>query len=195
MARPAAFLDRDGTIIHDADYIASPSQVVLLPDVAPTIRQLNDAGMLVIVTTNQSGIARGYFTFDDYRRVQHRLETLLADDGAHIDATYYCPHHPDFTGTCDCRKPGIGMFRQAATEHDVDLTRSLYAGDRWRDVAPARVLGGRGILIPGQVTPPGDLANARAYAETAASLAEAVDRWLSSPEGPWGSVPSAHPSS
>jgi histidinol-phosphate phosphatase family protein len=194
MGQPAAFLDRDGTIIHDARYLASPDDVRLLPGVAATMRRLNDAGILVIVVTNQSGIARHYLTVDDYERVRRELERLLAAEGAHIDATYLCPHHPEFGGPCLCRKPEVGLFQQAAVDHAVELTRSLFVGDRWRDVSPAIALGGLGVLVPGPNTPPEDVAEAEAHAEIASTLGDAVDRWLLSPGGLTGAVLSGHPS-
>jgi D-glycero-D-manno-heptose 1,7-bisphosphate phosphatase len=174
-ARPAAFLDRDGTIIHDVSYLARPDQVRLLPGAGDAIRRLNDARVPVIVVTNQSGIARGLFTTEAYERVHKRLVELLARDGAHIDAAYMCPHHPDFTGDCECRKPGTLLFRLAAAEHDLDLARSVFIGDRWRDVEPARAFAGRGILIAGVATPQEDRERAeREGVEIVDSLADAV---------------------
>ena len=161
MTRPAAFLDRDGTIIEDIGYVADPDLVRLLPGAAPGIRRLREVGFAVIVVTNQSGIARGLLTVDDYERVHDRMIDLLARDGAHIDGSYYCPHHPDAGSPCDCRKPGTLLFRQAAADHDIDLRRSLYVGDRWRDVEPALTLGGRGVLVDGPSTPPEDRLRAR----------------------------------
>src|SRR6476469_8219892 len=111
--RPAAFLDRDGTIIRDAAYIRDPKDVELLPGAAAAIRRLNDAGIAVIVVTNQSGIARGLLTQADYDAVQARLDELLASQNAHLTASFMCPHHPDVTGECDCRKPGLWMYRGA----------------------------------------------------------------------------------
>jgi len=182
VSRSAAFLDRDGTIIRDANYVRDPADVELLPGAAEAIRRLNERGIAVIVVTNQSGIARGYLTDDDYRRVEARIAELVAAEGATIDATYTCPHHPDFTGACDCRKPGLGLYRQAIAEQGLDPARSLFAGDRWRDVTPGRVLGGFTVLLDVESTPPEDLAEAKQHAvATAHSLSEAVDRFLALP--------------
>jgi D-glycero-D-manno-heptose 1,7-bisphosphate phosphatase len=175
MPRPAAFLDRDGTIIRDTEYLRDPEQVELLPGAAQAIRRLNDAGWPVIVVTNQSGIARGLLTEQDYERVRMRVDRAIADAaGAKIDATYHCPHHPDMTGPCDCRKPGVKLYSSAANEHDVDLKRSWYVGDRIRDVAPADHFGGQSVMLIVESTPDADRALA-ANRRTAATLAEAVD--------------------
>jgi D-glycero-D-manno-heptose 1,7-bisphosphate phosphatase len=176
--RPAVFLDRDGTIIHDAEYVGKPDAVRLLPGAARAIARLNTQGLPVIVVTNQSGIARGLLTGDDYEAVRTRLDDLLAAEGAHIDASYACPHHPDYTGACECRKPGTLLYRRAAAEHSIDLSRSAFLGDRWRDVAPGLALGGRAILISAPSTPASDLGQAKAKAEVVHSLEEAVDRVL-----------------
>ena len=188
MSRPAAFLDRDGTIIHDAEYIRDPADVSLLPGAAAAIRRLNDARIPVVVVTNQSGIARGWLTIDDYNAVQARLAAMLREEaGAGIDASYFCPHHPDLTGPCECRKPGLLLFQQAAAEHDVDLQQSVYIGDRWRDVAPAIQLGGLGIAVLAPSTPPEDrrrFDGLRGFTgdsgriEIAASLDDAVTRFI-----------------
>jgi D-glycero-D-manno-heptose 1,7-bisphosphate phosphatase len=186
--RPAVFLDRDGTIIHDAEYVRDPRDVELLPGAAPAIARLNARGVPVIVVTNQSGIARGLLTRDDYDAVQGRLAELLAAEGASIDASYVCPHHPDFTGMCDCRKPATLLYRQAAAEHAIDVTRSMFIGDRWRDVAPALELGGRGILISGPSTPGEELQRSPAEVEVVSSLEDAVERLLRTPR-PSGLAP------
>ncbi|HEV2147707.1 MAG TPA: HAD family hydrolase [Longimicrobiaceae bacterium] len=146
---PAVFLDRDGTIIHDASYLADPAGVRLLPGAAEGIARLNRAGIPVVVVTNQSGIGRGYFTEADFRAVQARTEELLAEGGARVDAVYHCPHAPDHVPPCGCRKPEVGLFLRAADEHRLDPGRSWYVGDRLRDVAPAERLGGRAILVRG----------------------------------------------
>ena len=178
--RVAAFPDRDGTIIDDAHYIADPELVRLWPDAAEAIARLNRAGIPVIVVTNQSGIARGTISQPAYERVATRLADLLAEQGARIDATYMCPHHPDFGDACDCRKPGTLLFRQAAIEHGIALTRSAFIGDRWRDVQPGIELGGRPILIVDGRTSYDERAKAlQAGLEQTRSLAEAVSLFLS----------------
>jgi len=180
-ARPAAFLDRDGTIIRDAAYVRDPADVELLPGAAAAIRRLNDADIAVIVVTNQSGIARGLLNRDDYDRVRRRIDALLgADgDGARIDATYMCPHFPEISGPCECRKPGLALYREAIAEQRLDATLSLFVGDRWRDIAPAGALGGRPILLDVSTTPDEDRDRARdAHIPTAPSLAAAVDEFI-----------------
>ena len=177
--RPAAFLDRDGTIIRDANYVRDPNDVVLLPGAAAAIKQLNDANVPVIIVTNQSGIARRLLTHVDYEAVRSRLDELLARENARVLATFMCPHHPDIDGECDCRKPGLGMYRAAIARYEIDPTRSVFIGDRYRDVAPAAALGGRGILLDVGSTPSDDRHRARQESiETAESLADAVDRFL-----------------
>jgi D-glycero-D-manno-heptose 1,7-bisphosphate phosphatase len=180
VSRPAVFLDRDGTLIRDRNYIGKPEQVEILPGVAHALRRLNEAAVPIVVVTNQSGIARGYFTEADYRRVHQRMVTLLDAAGARVDADYMCPHHPDFTGPCDCRKPGTLLFRQAAAEHDLDAARSWYVGDKLRDVLPARELAGHGVLVPSVETEPSDIDAARKDWDVAASLDEVVARAIRS---------------
>jgi D-glycero-D-manno-heptose 1,7-bisphosphate phosphatase len=180
VSRPAVFLDRDGTLIRDLHFIGKPEQVEILAGAGDAVRRLNEAGLPVIVVTNQSGIARGYFTETDYERVQARTEDLLAEKGARIDGSFMCPHHPDFTGPCDCRKPGTLLFRLAAEALDLDTRGSWYVGDMLRDVLPARALGGRGILVPNDETPAIDIARAEQEFEVASSLDEAVGRVIES---------------
>ena len=178
--RGAAFLDRDGTIIDDTHYLADPELVRLRPGAAEAIAALNGAAIPVIVVTNQSGMARGVISESAYRSVEARLSEVLAAHGARIDATYVCPHHPEFDRACDCRKPGTLLFRRAAADHGLDLTQSIYVGDRWRDVQPGIVLGGRPMLIVDESTQPSERARAEeAGVETVSSLREAVSRLLS----------------
>ena len=177
-SRRAAFLDRDGTLIIDADYLARPEGVQLIAGATDAVRRLNDAGVVVVVVTNQSGIARGLLTEDDYARVEERVRLVFAEAGARIDATYHCPHHPAITGACECRKPAVGMYEQARDELMLDTAASLYVGDRWRDVAPGIAFGGRGILVTSTATPHDDLMRAERDAETAPTLGDAVDRYL-----------------
>ena len=176
--RRAAFLDRDGTLIVDADFLARPEGVELIPGAADAVRRLNEAGVLVVVITNQSGIARGLLTEDDYARVEERVRLDFAQAGARIDATYHCPHHPAITGQCSCRKPALGMYEQARDELGLDTAASLFVGDRWRDVGPGIELGGRAILVTSPATPHDDLMRAERDAETAPTLGAAVDRYL-----------------
>ena len=176
--RPAAFLDRDGTIIEDVDYIARPDDVRLIPGAARAIGLLNDAGIPVIVVSNQSGLGRGYFSYDDFERVQGQIEELLGLEGAHLDATYICPHTPTDTPACGCRKPRVELFERAAHDHGLDLSRSWYAGDKWRDVEPARTLGGRGLLIPARSTPPDDLVRAQQLGMVSVSLDDVARRMI-----------------
>ena len=178
MPRPAAFLDRDGTIIVDAHFLAKPADVVIIPEAVAAIRTLNEADIPVVIITNQSGIARGLLSESDFARVQERVLALLADGGARIDATYHCPHHPDVGGACGCRKPGVELYRRAARDLALDVRRSFFAGDRWRDVEPAITLGGHGVLIPAPHTAPDDIALAREAASVAPALDQAVEQWL-----------------
>ncbi len=176
--RPAAFLDRDGTLIEDAHYLSDPDGVHLLPGVAEPIADLNARGLLAVVITNQSGIAQGLLTEAQYEATRRRLVDLLADRGARIDASYHCPHHPSVSGPCDCRKPALGLYERAARDLAIDLAQSLFVGDRRRDVEMALEVGGMGILVPSTETPPNDVHWARTHALVMHSLAEAVAYWM-----------------
>lgn len=145
--RAAVFLDRDGTVIVEADYLADPAGVTLIDGADRAIRHLTGSGLAVVLVTNQSGIARGLFSEVDYHAVNGRLREMLKVGGAAFDGTYYCPHHPDFSGPCDCRKPGTALYLRAASELGLDLAKSFYVGDRPTDVAPARTLGGTGLMV------------------------------------------------
>ena len=145
--RRAVFLDRDGTIVEDPGFLHEPDAVRLLPDAAAAIRRLNNVGWLVVTVSNQSGIGRGLYAEADYQEVERRLGDLLAAQGARIDASFFCPHHPEITGPCDCRKPGTKLFEDARGALGIDFTRSWFVGDRPSDVAPALALGGKGLLV------------------------------------------------
>jgi D-glycero-D-manno-heptose 1,7-bisphosphate phosphatase len=145
--RHAVFLDRDGTIIEDTGYIADPATLRLLLGAGEAIARLNRAGLPAIVVTNQSGIARGLLDEATYTATARRLDELLAATGARLDGHYHCPHHPDFTGPCECRKPGPLLYQRAAADHGLHLARSWWVGDRLRDVLPAERFNGRGLLI------------------------------------------------
>jgi histidinol-phosphate phosphatase family protein len=141
------FLDRDGTLIEDRHYLRDPGAIRLLPGAAQAVRRLNEADIAAVVVTNQSGIARGLLTEADYAASVARLDALLHAAGARLDAHYHCPHLPDLSGACECRKPGTLLYRRAASDLTLDLARSWWIGDRVRDVAAATAFGGRGVLV------------------------------------------------
>lgn len=169
--RPALFIDRDGTLIADAHYLADPAGVRLLPHTGPATRLARAAGVPVVIVTNQSGIARGLITVPQYEATRDVTTALIGHEGGEVLATYHCPHLAEVTGPCDCRKPGLGMYRQAARDLGLDLERSAYIGDRWRDVQPALSLGGLGILVPGRETPASDVEQAAKAAHEHAHIA------------------------
>lgn len=140
--KPAAFLDRDGVLNVDREYVHRVDQLTWIDGASEAIKLLNDAGYLVIVVTNQSGVARGYYDEGAVGVLHAHMQDYLAAHGARIDAFYYCPHHPQgkverFAITCACRKPGIGMLEQAAADWPIDRARSFMIGDKDIDVAAA----------------------------------------------------------
>ena len=172
-------LDRDGTIIPDRAYTRDPDDVTLLPGAAAAIRRLAAAGFPSIIITNQSGIARGLISLAQYAAVRKRLEELLAAEGAVLVDTFTCPHHPDVTGPCPCRKPATGLYERAAAMYDLDLSRCFFIGDKARDIIPAIAFGARGVLVRSTNTNDDDLAHAdSAKQPVVSSLTEAVDLLL-----------------
>ena len=149
MGSPAVFLDRDGTINEEVGYLSDPSQVNLIPGAADAIARLRAAGFKLVVVTNQSGIARGLFTVKELHHVNQALEKLLNENGAGIDAFYFCPHHPMHGEkvTCECRKPKPGMAIKAAKELDLDLSRSYFVGDKVSDIELGINAGGKTVLV------------------------------------------------
>ncbi|MDR2426607.1 MAG: HAD family hydrolase [Endomicrobium sp.] len=143
--KPAVFLDRDGTVIFDKNYLSSPEQVKLYVVAAESINKLRKAGFKIIVVTNQSGIARGMFGEKEFKKVNKRFIDLLKVQGAKIDALYYCPHADK--DNCDCRKPKTGMLLKAAAELNIDLEKSYTVGDSVRDYLLGYNAGGKGILV------------------------------------------------
>jgi D-glycero-D-manno-heptose 1,7-bisphosphate phosphatase len=152
--RGAVFLDRDGTVIHDREYLSDPAGVELMPGAGPAIARLNRASIPVILVTNQSGIGRGYFTEEAFFSTQRRLAELLGQHGARLDGVYHCPHAPDSQPPCACRKPAAGLFRQAAADLGVDPAASFFIGDRARDILPVVELGGVPMLVQPDGNPP-----------------------------------------
>ena len=148
----AIFMDRDGTISEEVGYVNHLSRYRLLPRSLEAIRLINRAGFLAIVTTNQSGVARGYFSESLVKQVHDRLLAWTREGGARLDAIYYCPHHPreggpPYRADCDCRKPRPGMIRKAAAEHGIDLSRSYVIGDSRVDLEAGSGAGVPGILV------------------------------------------------
>ena len=136
MRYAAAFLDRDGTIIRDRGYPSDPSAVELLPGAADAVALLNARAIPVVVVTNQSGIGRGLYTEDDFWEVQRELERRLALLGCAVDEVRFCPHDPEREPACECRKPGLALYRRVAAARGIRLAESLFIGDRPRDVLP-----------------------------------------------------------
>jgi D-glycero-D-manno-heptose 1,7-bisphosphate phosphatase len=148
----AVFLDRDGTLIEEVGYLDRPDRVALYPWSAAAVRALNLAGLRVFLASNQSGIARGFFSAAMVEAVHAHMAGLLEAGGARIDAYYYCPQHPDgkvpgYAMACSCRKPGSGLVERAVQEYGIDPTRSFVVGDRWLDIGLARRVGARGVLV------------------------------------------------
>jgi D-glycero-D-manno-heptose 1,7-bisphosphate phosphatase len=178
-ARPAVFLDRDGTLIEEVHYLAHPDQVRLLPGAANAIRQLNERRIPAVVVTNQAGVARGYFPESRVAEVHARLDELLLSTGARIDGYYVCLHHPD--AACECRKPNPGLLHRAATELGLDLAGSCMIGDKESDLEAGTRAGCRTILVRtgyGATIDPTAIPAAWNVLGVADTLSDAVDSWL-----------------
>ncbi|MBI5031687.1 MAG: HAD family hydrolase [Chloroflexi bacterium] len=150
--RHVIFLDKDGTLIEDKPYNVEPSSMRLISGAAEGLRMLHDLGYRFIVVSNQSGVARGYFSESALERVEWRLRELFANLRIPLDGFYYCPHHPhgvipQYAITCDCRKPAPGMLFRAAREHSIDLRHSWLIGDIFDDIEAGHRAGCRSILI------------------------------------------------
>jgi len=150
--RPAVFLDRDGTLNVEVDYLADPHELVLLPGVGEALAELQRAGYLLVVVTNQSGVARGLFDEATLREIHAALARALTTFGVVLDHVGYCPHHPEigeppYRALCDCRKPLPGLLRVATQELAIDLDRSWVVGDSARDLQAGAALGLPGILV------------------------------------------------
>lgn len=149
--RKAIFLDRDGTINEEVGYLDHLDRLVLFPGAPEAIGKINESGMAAVVITNQSGVARGYFDETFVMAVHMRMQELLATQRAHLDALYYCPHHPEGQGAyrlhCDCRKPEPGMILRAAADLRIDLGHSYMIGDNLKDMEMAERAGVTGVLV------------------------------------------------
>jgi len=144
-AKPAVFLDRDGTVIFDKNYLSSPERVNVYACAAESIKKLRKAGFKIIIVTNQSGIARGLLTEKEVAAVNKRFISVLKKQGALIDGLYYCPHIDE--DNCSCRKPKTGMVMRAAKEHNIDLSKSYTVGDHIRDYMLGHNMGGKGLFV------------------------------------------------
>lgn len=184
--RPAAFFDRDGTIIREIGYLSRPEQVELLPGAAQAIARLNSLEIPVVVATNQAGVARGYFSIADVAAVHARLDELLAADGARIERYYFCPHHPQYgeppwRQQCACRKPRPGLLLRAAEELGLDLSRSCMIGDKLLDLAAGAAASCRTLLVRtgyGREEEAGIQPQSVNLMAVADDLSAAVDAWL-----------------
>jgi D-glycero-D-manno-heptose 1,7-bisphosphate phosphatase len=150
--KPAIFIDRDGTVSHEVGYLNHPSRFRIFPWTVDAVRHINRAGWLAVLVTNQAGVARGYFPEAMVHEVHDLLRAALDSGGAHLDAIYYCPHHPSvgeppYRQECDCRKPRPGMLLRAEAELQADLKRSWVIGDRHGDLQLAWKVGARAALV------------------------------------------------
>jgi len=152
MPNCGVFLDRDGTINEEINYLSRPDQLRLLDGAAEAIKLLNQAGCKVVVTTNQAGVARGYFSEQTVQEIHRALENMLGENGARLDAIYYCPHHPGaglgaYKADCQCRKPKPGMLEKAADDLGLDLRQAFVVGDKISDLQAGRAAGCQNILV------------------------------------------------
>ncbi|HJR59809.1 MAG TPA: HAD family hydrolase [Vicinamibacterales bacterium] len=193
MGQPAVFIDRDGTLIEEAGYLNHLDRLVFFPYTVDAVRQLNRAGLIVVVITNQAGIARGIVTEEFVAAAHRHISARLEAGGARVDAYYHCPHHPhgiveSLRVACECRKPQPGLLLRAAGELGIDLGQSFTIGDRWHDLQAGRAAGTRTVLVrtgygkaDEHVPPPGASAD-----KTVDNLAAAA-AWILSEAGVSGS--------
>lgn len=167
----AVFLDRDGTIAPDVPYCSRPKDFKLYPGAGSAVKLLKDSGFKVVVITNQSGIARGYFSEEILYKIHNKLRRELKKCGTDLDAIYYCPHHPH--DGCACRKPGTALFHKAARELGIDIGASFVIGDSPMDVAAGRAVGCRTVLLTTDSREAAGAGDAPDF--IAADLAEAAD--------------------
>jgi len=151
LMRRAVFLDRDGTLNVEKEYLYRIVDFEFIPGAVEAVQLLNEAGFLVVVVTNQSGVARGYYTEEDVESLHRYVAAELQKSGARVDAWLYCPHHPDGRGSyslpCSCRKPLPGMLKEAARRYDIDLAASVMIGDKQADISAGQAAGCSTILV------------------------------------------------
>ena len=146
MNNKAVFIDRDGTINIDGPYLDDPDKFKMYPGVGEGVKNLKENGFKIIIITNQSGIARGYFTKDILSKIHEKMKIEFNKFDVKLDGIYYCPHHPD--DNCNCRKPNVGLFKKAIKEHNIDVNKSFMLGDKILDIDAGQKIGVRTILIP-----------------------------------------------
>jgi len=148
----AVFIDRDGTINEEVKYLSKENNLRILPNAVEGIKLLKEAGFKVIVISNQSGVARGYFKEKDVQLINKKIKELIKQSGADIDGFYYCPHHPEaivdkYRQVCQCRKPEPGLFLQAAAQLNINMRKSFIVGDKLSDIQMSEVLGAQAVLV------------------------------------------------
>jgi histidinol-phosphate phosphatase family protein len=185
----AVFLDKDGTLVEDVPYNVDPARIRLAPGAAEGLPALHAAGYRLVVVSNQSGVARGYFPEGALAAVEGRLRELLAELGVPLAGFYYCPHHPAgsvaaYAVACDCRKPAPGLVRRAAAELGLDVARSWFVGDILDDVEAGRRAACRTVLVDNGNETEWRLSPGRAPHHRAADLAAAARAILADGEGP-----------
>lgn len=173
MSNRAVFIDRDGTMAKDVQYCRCPEDFELFPDTAKAIKLLSEHSFKVIVVTNQSGIARGYFTEESLAKIHDKMKNELAKEGAFVDDIYYCPHHPD--DNCDCRKPKPKLVFEAVKDYDITLSQSFIVGDMPIDIELGQAVGCSTILISPSPDDAAGKQNAASY--IAADLYDAA-QWI-----------------
>jgi histidinol-phosphate phosphatase family protein len=149
MTNKAVFVDRDGTINVNVEYLDNSREFQMYPGVAEGIKLLNENGFLIIIVTNQSGIARGYYTKETLDKIHERMISEFEEKGAKIDGLYYCPHHPD--DNCNCRKPRTGMLEKAIHDFEIDTSKSFIIGDRMIDIEAGYKMGLKTVIVPERV--------------------------------------------
>jgi D,D-heptose 1,7-bisphosphate phosphatase len=143
----AIFLDRDGVINKEVSYLSNPEMFEFIEDSIEALKILKQKTFLLIVITNQAGIARGYFTEETLKAIHNKMINSLIQNDVEIDDIYYCPHHPDFTGPCECRKPNPGMIFKAESKHNIDLSQSYVIGDTLNDIQTGKAANCKTVLV------------------------------------------------
>lgn len=143
----AIFLDRDGVINEEVNYLSNPDDFKIIPGSLEALKILKQKGFLLIVITNQAGIARGYFTKESLNQIHDRMRDVLNKSNLTLDDIFVCPHHPDFTGSCDCRKPKPGMILAAQKKYNIDLDNSYMVGDTLKDIETGLAANCKTVLV------------------------------------------------